>query len=61
MSYCFEGDIVALAQNRHIQAIIRGITFDNGMPKYRVEFLNVPKKREFYYVDVLKAPPRIRP
>lgn len=47
---------MVLSQYRHIQAVVKGITFENGMPKYRVEFLNVPKKKVFYYGEVKAAP-----
>lgn len=47
---------MVLSQNRHIQAIIKNITFENGRPKYRVEFVNVPKRKEFYYGEVIRAP-----
>lgn len=48
---------MALSENPHILAVIKGVTFGNdGRPKYRVEFVNVPKKKEFYYGEVVKAP-----
>lgn len=52
-----KGDIVVLRPNRNIMGIVKGITnAGNGQPKYRVEFLNIPKKKVFYYGEVKETP-----